>query len=181
MLELPYDPAALARKILENHFFSRDSTAVNLEYNDDIKAGCFVSLKKKADSSLRGCIGTTEPTRDSLAYEIAGNALAAALRDPRFPGLSPGELTDIYITVDILGEQQGVVDYDQLDPRKYGLVVVKGQRKGVLLPDLDGVETVEKQLEIAGKKAGLSPEEIAKGDFDLYRFPVHRFKEQKDE
>lgn len=134
------------------------------------RAGAFVSLHL-LDGSLRGCIGTFMPTRSNLALEIRDNAIAAATQDPRFEPVTAEELDDIEVTVDILSEPEKVTDTSQLDPRKYGVIVVSGYRRGLLLPDLPGVDSVEEQLRIALRKAGISERER----FDVYRFTVERY------
>ena len=179
MLDLPYNPAWLAREVLEEYFLRGEVDYERLEFTGDIQAGSFVSLKNRADNSLRGCIGTIEPCQDTLAREVACNALSAALKDPRFPALTAEELEEVYITVDILGSQERVEDRGKLNPEEFGVVVVKGSRRGVLLPDLEGVDSVERQLNIAAQKAGLSAREIERGNFTIFRFPVHRFKEDQ--
>lgn len=134
------------------------------------RAGAFVSLHL-LDGSLRGCIGTFMPTRSNLALEIRDNAIAAATQDPRFEPVTPEELDDIEVTVDILSEPEKVTDTSQLDPKRYGVIVVSGYRRGLLLPDLPGVDSVEEQLRIALRKAGISERER----FDVYRFTVERY------
>lgn len=133
------------------------------------RSAAFVCLKK--DGELRGCIGTFQPTRDSLADEIAANAISAACRDPRFPPVSKEELDALDVSVDVLGEPEPVSDTSQLDPRRYGVIVKRDNRIGLLLPDLEGVDSVERQLEIARSKAGISPHE----PIQLYRFTVERY------
>ncbi|AKI96537.1 AmmeMemoRadiSam system protein A [Kosmotoga pacifica] len=133
------------------------------------RAGCFVTLHKKG-GKLRGCIGTILPAKDTLAEEIRDNAIAAATRDPRFPPLSQEEFDDIVISVDVLGEPQEC-SVEGLDPKKYGVIVEKDWRRGVLLPDLAEVDTVEKQLRIVLMKAGISPTE----DYRLFRFTATRY------
>ena len=135
------------------------------------KAGCFVSLHR-LDGALRGCIGTIVPTQENLALEIRENAISAATRDPRFPPLTLEELDEIEVSVDVLGHMERVKSLEELDPRIYGIVVVKGFRKGVLLPDLPGVDSVEEQLRIACLKAGIDPREEGK---ELYKFRVERY------
>lgn len=134
------------------------------------KAGAFVSLHL-LDGSLRGCIGTFMPTRSNLALEIRDNAIAAATQDPRFEPVTAEELDDIEVTVDILSEPEKVTDTSQLDPKKYGVIVVSGYRRGLLLPDLPGVDSIEEQIRIALRKAGISERER----FDVYRFTVERY------
>jgi AmmeMemoRadiSam system protein A len=136
---------------------------------DKEKAAAFVSLKK--GGALRGCIGTFEPMHASLADEIASNAISAASRDPRFPPIEQDELPQLDISVDVLGAPEAVPDSSYLDPRNYGVIVRSGNRVGLLLPDLEGVDTVEEQVDIARSKAG-----IGRGEpVQLYRFTVQRF------
>jgi AmmeMemoRadiSam system protein A len=133
------------------------------------KAAAFVSLKRAG--SLRGCIGTFRPTQKSLADEIASNAVNAASCDPRFPPVEEEELDDLVISVDVLGEPEPVPDSSYLDPRRYGVIVQAGRRVGLLLPDLEGVDSVDEQLDIARRKAGINPGEPVQ----VYRFTVDRF------
>jgi AmmeMemoRadiSam system protein A len=133
------------------------------------KAGVFVSLKKFGD--LRGCIGTFMPTQGNIAQEIIKNAISAAVDDPRFSSVNVSELEDLSISVDVLSAPEEVKDISQLDPKKYGVIVSSGYKKGLLLPDLEGVDTVKYQIDIAKRKAGIYPGEKVK----LYRFEVKRF------
>ncbi|MFW6381464.1 MAG: AmmeMemoRadiSam system protein A [Bacillota bacterium] len=135
------------------------------------KAGVFVTIKKNGD--LRGCIGTTSPTRDNIAQEIIANALSASQKDPRFPPVQAEELDQLRFSVDILGESEQVESLAELDPQTYGVIVEKGQRSGLLLPDLEGIDTPEEQVEIACKKAGIP----SGSDLELYRFRVDRYEE----
>jgi AmmeMemoRadiSam system protein A len=134
------------------------------------QAGTFVSLHTK-DGALRGCIGTFQPTQPSVAEEVIHNAVSAATRDPRFPPVQLDELDDLDISVDVLTEPEPVDSVAQLDARKYGVIVQSGWRKGLLLPDLEGVDTPEYQIEICRRKAGIGPKEPVK----LYRFEVKRY------
>lgn len=133
------------------------------------KTGVFVSLKKKG--KLRGCIGTFTPSTGNVAEEIIQNAISASTRDPRFPPVSEEELNEIEYSVDVLSEPERVNSPEELDPKKYGVIVKKDWRKGLLLPDLEGVDTVEEQISIAKQKAGIGPEE----DIELWRFQVKRY------
>lgn len=132
------------------------------------RAGVFVSLKK--DGELRGCIGTFEPTAKSIAEEILQNAASAALRDPRFPPVKKEELDALVYSVDVLTEPELVADADALDVKKYGVIVEYRARKGLLLPDLAGVDTVEDQLRIARQKGGIP----ADAPIRIWRFTVER-------
>jgi AmmeMemoRadiSam system protein A len=132
--------------------------------------GVFVSLKKFG--ALRGCIGTISPTTDSVAEEIIRNAIEAALHDPRFPAVNDEELVDIDISVDVLMDAVPATKED-LNPKKYGVIVTKGYKRGLLLPDLEGVDTIEKQLSIACSKAGIDSED----DYEIEKFEVIRYKE----
>ncbi len=133
------------------------------------RAGVFVSLHK--EGRLRGCIGTIAPVRGSVAEEIRENAVSAAVRDPRFSPVRQDELASLEISVDVLGKPERIGSRDELDVKRYGLIVSKGGRRGLLLPNLDGVDTVEEQIAIALRKAGLSPREK---DFAMERFEVVR-------
>ena len=134
------------------------------------RAGVFVSLHKHGQ--LRGCIGTFEPTKDNVAEEIIANAISSSTMDPRFPPVTAAELDDLEYSVDILTEPEPVTDISQLDPKEYGVIVESGWKKGLLLPDLEGVDSVEEQIAICRLKAGISASEPVK----LYRFQVRRFK-----
>jgi AmmeMemoRadiSam system protein A len=132
------------------------------------RAGTFVSLHR--DDQLRGCIGTILPTHDTLANEVAANAVEAATRDPRFPPLQPEELDDLEVKVDVLHAPESCT-IDDLDPSRYGVIVTSGWRRGLLLPDLEGVDDVETQLDIVAKKAGIRPGEPCSYE----RFLVDRY------
>ena len=132
------------------------------------KAGVFVSLHKH--DRLRGCIGTILPTTPSVAEEIIQNAVSAAAEDPRFDPVKADELKWLEISVDVLGDPEPIESPADLDVKRYGVIVSKGHRRGLLLPDLDGVDTVEDQIAIAKRKAGI-PEN---SDVKLERFEVIR-------
>jgi len=134
------------------------------------KAGVFVSIHKLG--SLRGCIGTFEPKQKNVAEEIITNAVSSATRDPRFPPVAPDELKDLDYSVDVLTSPEEVADESQLDPKKYGVIVEAGWRRGLLLPDLEGVDSVDFQIDICRQKGGIDPGEPVK----LYRFEVKRYK-----
>ena len=123
----------------------------------DRTAGAFVSLH--AHGQLRGCIGTTGPTTASVAWEIVQNAVSAGARDPRFPPVSADELDQLEYSVDVLGAPEPISSPAQLDVKKYGVIVSCGGRRGLLLPDLDGVDTVEQQIDIARQKGGIGARE----------------------
>jgi AmmeMemoRadiSam system protein A len=132
------------------------------------RAGAFVSLHKNGE--LRGCIGTIGPTTYCVAQEIINNAISASTRDPRFPAVKEDEIDQLEINVDVLGEAEPVASPDELDVKRYGVIVSNGMRRGLLLPDLDGVDTVEQQISIARQKAGIGPSE----KIELQRFEVVR-------
>lgn len=133
------------------------------------QAGCFVSLKKFGQ--LRGCIGTIEPTQVSIASEIIHNGINAATRDPRFEPVKADELEHLICSVDVLTAPETVRDVRELDPIKYGVIVESGYKRGLLLPNLEGVNSVEYQLEIAKRKACILPNEQCR----MYKFEVKRF------
>lgn len=132
------------------------------------RAGAFVSIHKKG--GLRGCIGTISATTDSVALEIIQNAVSASTQDPRFPPVKAFELSDLDINVDVLGDAEPVTSIDELDAKKYGVIVECGRRRGLLLPDLEGVDTPMEQINICRQKGGIGPNEPVK----LYRFEVIR-------
>lgn len=134
------------------------------------RAGVFVSIKKHGQ--LRGCIGTFEPTTANVAEEIVANAISSATRDPRFPPVTSSELEDLEYSVDILTRPEPVKSVTELDPKKYGAIVECGYRRGLLLPDLEGVDTVDEQISICRAKAGISDKEPIK----LYRFQAKRYR-----
>ena len=133
------------------------------------RAGAFVSIHKLG--SLRGCIGTILPTTDCVAQEIINNAISASARDPRFNPITQDELQFLEVNVDVLGDPEDISSPEELDVKRYGVIVTKGRKRGLLLPDLDGVDTVDEQLSIAKRKAGIDPGDT---DVELQRFEVVR-------
>jgi uncharacterized protein len=165
----PY--AELAKKAVEEYVRNGEVLAPPAEIPTAMqrRAGVFICLK--IAGQLRGCVGTFQPCRNNLYEEIVHNAISAAVSDPRFSLVSPDELADIVYTVDILSEPEKISDISELNPRTYGIIVSKGSRRGLLLPDLDGVNTVEEQLTITKMKAGINPRDT---DVEIYRFIVER-------
>jgi len=166
----------LARRAVEKYIVSGQEADFEEEELPEIlkkEAGVFVTLKK--NNQLRGCMGTFRPVQKNAAYEIISNAMTAAENDPRFPEVQKEELNEILISVDILSEPEEVRDISELDPKKYGILVKGGHQTGLLLPDLDGIETAEKQLNVAKRKAGLREDT----EVEIYRFTVSRFKENE--
>ncbi len=133
------------------------------------KAGVFVCLKMHGQ--LRGCIGTFMPCYGTVAEEIIRNAICASTQDPRFPSVGKNELPSLEYSVDILSPPEKIHDVKDLDPKNYGVIVVRGGMRGLLLPDLEGVDTAEEQIRIAKIKAGIAPRD----DAEIYRFKVRRF------
>ena len=117
------------------------------------RAGVFVSIHK--DGRLRGCIGTFLPTRENIAREIISNAVSASTRDPRFDAVRPEELDKLEINVDVLSAPEKIRGKEELDVKKYGVIVSSGGKRGLLLPDLDGVDAVDEQVDIARRKGGI--------------------------
>lgn len=167
---------ALARKSLEHYV----TTGRRMEIPDGLpqemveySAGVFVSVHK--NGALRGCIGTIAPVQENIAREIVENAVSAAAFDPRFSPVTPDELPQLAYSVDVLGEPEAVDSMDALDVKRYGVIVEKGSRRGLLLPDLDGVDTPEQQVAIARQKAGIGADER---DVAIARFSVTRHGEK---
>lgn len=168
--EDPY--VKLARETIESYI--RDGVKPSLPDDlpkdmTDRRAGAFVSIHK--EGRLRGCIGTISGVYSCVGEEIIENAISASTRDPRFDPIKAHELPWLSINVDILSDAEDIESKDQLDVKKYGVIVTKGSRRGLLLPNLDGVDTVDEQVSIALRKAGLSENE--KG-YSLQRFEVVR-------
>lgn len=161
----------LAKKSVEEYItrgsLTRPPDVLSPEMRE--KAGVFVSIKKHLQ--LRGCIGTFMPVTENIAGEIIRNAIAAATEDPRFPVIEKTELPDLVYSVDVLSPPEKIGGMNDLDPKRYGVIVVSGRRKGLLLPDLDGVDTPEQQVGIARMKAGIDQSDHA----DIFRFEVRRY------
>lgn len=165
------DYVKLARKSLESYILKKETIEVPEGLPSEMykkRAGAFVSIHKQG--SLRGCIGTILPTEDNVAAEIIQNAISASSFDPRFDPITADELKYLEINVDVLGEPEDIASPSQLDVKRYGVIVSSGGRRGLLLPDLEGVDTVEEQIDIARRKGGIRPGERIK----LQRFEVVR-------
>ena len=167
------DPhVALARLSVETFVNTGRAAALPADVPSGLlerRAGVFVSLHEHGE--LRGCIGTIAATCDSVAEEVIQNGISACSRDPRFPPVRPDELDFLDYSVDVLGPAEPIESPDALDPTRYGVIVTKGWKRGLLLPNLEGVNTVAYQLEIAKRKAGIDPSD---DDIDLERFEVVR-------
>ena len=167
--EDPY--VRLARETVESYVLERSLSDVPEWATEEMKqnrAGVFVSIHK--EGRLRGCIGTFLPARENIAREIISNAVSASTRDPRFSPIEPEELKWLEINVDVLTTPEKINSKEDLDVRKYGVIVSNGSRRGLLLPDLDGVDTVDEQVEIARKKGGIREND----PITLERFEVVR-------
>lgn len=161
----------LARKTIEEYILTSRKGRIHEELPEEMRrqrAGVFVSIKK--EGRLRGCIGTIQPVQASIAEEIIENAVSAAVRDPRFSPIEPDELDKLSISVDVLGDTEEIDSPDKLDVKRFGVVVTKGYKRGLLLPNLEGVDTVEEQIAIAKQKAGIGEREQVR----LERFEVVR-------
>lgn len=136
-------------------------------------SACFVSIKTRA-RELRGCIGTVEPEHGTLAEEVVANAVKAATRDPRFRPVSHDELASLLYSVDVLGSLEPA-QFEDLNPATFGVVVTDrlGSRRGLLLPNIESIETAGQQVGVAARKAGIKPGEPLR----LYRFHTRRFSE----
>ncbi len=164
---------ALARKSVEHYVKTGSPLPMPVGLPDEMlieAAGTFVSLHKHG--RLRGCIGTIGPQEKCIAQEIINNGISACSADPRFDPVREDELDQLEISVDVLGPTEEIASRDELDPQRYGVIVSNGFRRGLLLPMLDGVDTVEEQIDIARQKAGIGTHE----DYSLARFEVVRHK-----
>ena len=135
------------------------------------RAGAFVTIHTASSGELRGCIGTIEATEDTLAQEVINNAISAATRDPRFPPVAPGELDDLRIDVSVLYPPEPIASVSELDPKVYGVIVRHGWRRGLLLPDIEGIDDAETQVRYARMKAGIGAHE----QIELQRFRVEKY------
>lgn len=161
----------LARKTIEDYICTGKRPVVPEGLPQEMyeqKAGAFVSIKKQG--RLRGCIGTIWAVQSNLAGEIIANAISAATRDPRFAPVRQEELKELSISVDVLGAVEKISSPDELDVERYGVVVTKNGRRGLLLPNLEGIDTVREQIAIAKQKAGIGEDETV----ELERFEVVR-------
>jgi len=136
------------------------------------KAGVFVTIM--SGKELKGCIGTYLPTQDNIAQEIIQNAIAAATEDYRFSPIQKEELDSLSYSVYILKTPVAIKDQGELNPRKFGIIVKAGRRSGLLLPDLEGVDTVEQQIAIACEKGGIDPRQE---NITIYKFTVEKYEE----
>jgi AmmeMemoRadiSam system protein A len=175
----PHPLVKLARETIEDYVRNRrvPPSPPEDELSSEMKqqGGVFVSIKKKGQ--LRGCIGTIEPRQTNVAEEVIENAVSAATRDPRFPPIGPEELKDLEISVDVLTTPEPIESLDQLDPKRYGLIVqslANPLKRGLLLPDLPSIRTAEEQFHHTKVyKAGIADEDEP---IQMYRFEVVRYQ-----
>ena len=161
----------LARRTIEAYVRTGEMIPVPEGLPEELyrkRAGVFVSIKE--EGRMRGCIGTIQAAQPSLVQEIIENAVSACSRDPRFPAIGREELDKLSISVDVLGDTEKISSAEELDVKRYGVVVTRGYKRGLLLPNLDGVDTVEEQIAIAKRKAGIGENDGVK----LERFEVVR-------
>ena len=137
----------------------------------EFRSGVFVSIKIKNNLNLRGCIGTIKPTQDNLAKEIIKNAVSAAMRDPRFKPIKIDELDELSFSVDTLTPLEPINSPIKLNPKRYGLSIKANNKQGILLPNLKGIDTPEKQIDICLKKADIPKN----SQYQMYRFEVKRY------
>jgi AmmeMemoRadiSam system protein A/AmmeMemoRadiSam system protein B len=163
----------LARLSLEKYVRENEILVLPNDIPDEMlknRAGVFVSLKK--NKQLRGCIGTIAPTTENIAKEIINNAISAGTQDPRFDSIGLDELDELEYSVDILGIPEPVVSINELDVKRYGVIVSHRERKGLLLPNLEGISSPQEQINVALQKAGISKHE----PYTTQRFEVVRYK-----
>jgi len=164
---------SLARKSLETYIYTGENLVRPQGISQNLlnsKAGVFVSIKK--DGQLRGCIGTISPVESCIADEIIRNAVSSGTQDPCFSRITEDELPSLVYSVDVLGRPEPITSMNQLDVKKYGVIVTAGRRRGLLLPNLDGIDTPKQQVAIALQKAGIASQE----SYDMERFEVVRHK-----
>ncbi len=161
----------LARRSVEEYVRRRKVLQLPHDLTPEMKErlGVFICIKKRGE--LRGCIGTYQPCCENVGMEIIRNAVAAASQDPRFLPVAEEELSELAYSVDILTAPEKVDDLRGLDPKEFGVIVSCGSRRGLLLPDLEGVDTVADQIRITKMKAGIAPGE----EVEVRRFRVRRY------
>ena len=168
----PHPYISLAREAIRHYLATGDVLNPAKEPDDPPPTGVFVSLydsvgPEEAEGSLRGCVGSYQPSATTLRREIAHSAVAAAVSDPRFPPLLDGEIDNLDVTVYLLDEPELIDGLDELDPSRYGVIVEgAGGRTGLLLPAIPGITTATQQVELARRKAPFSPDEPVR----LFRF-----------
>jgi AmmeMemoRadiSam system protein A len=160
--------AAIAAYVCEQRVLRPEDAPTPIEGEP---AGVFVTIHSRSTGDLRGCIGTIGPCEPELALETIHNAIAAATRDPRFPAVGPDELDDLEIDVSVLDAPELIESAAQLDPRQYGVIVERGRHRGLLLPDIPGIDDAATQIAIAREKAWIKPHDPVK----LYRFKVDKY------
>ena len=167
---MPDEFVELARKAVRTWVLEKKAieTPAPIPENMKGRAGVFVSIHE--DGDLRGCIGTFLPTTANIAHEIIEMAIEACYQDTRFMPVRPNELDKLEINVDVLSSPEPIDNIAQLDPKIYGVIVYRGPRRGLLLPDLEGIDTAEQQVAIARRKAGIYDD----GPVQLQRFKVTR-------
>jgi AmmeMemoRadiSam system protein A len=166
---------ALAKAAVENYIENKEIIFVPENFPKDFlarKAGVFVTIEK--DDNLRGCIGTYLPTRDNIGEETIHNAISAATVDLRFGPIKKTEFPHLTFTVYILGAPEKVENFSELDPQKFGVIVKSGQKFGILLPGLKGVDTLAQQIEICCEKGGIV---LKKDNAEIYKFTVEKNEE----
>lgn len=161
--------ATIERYVREKHRLKPSEAPAPVEGEP---AGVFVTLHTASTHELRGCIGTISPTEKSLVQEVINNAISAATRDPRFPPVRPEELDDLVIDVSVLYPPEPIESEAKLDPKRYGVIVQRGWQRGLLLPDIEGIDDVKTQLWYARRKAGLGDQEPV----ELFRFRVEKYE-----
>lgn len=161
----------LARQTIEDYLKEGKVIRPPKELSPEMSepAGVFVSLHR--GNQLRGCIGTFSPTTENVAQEVIRNAIESSTRDPRFSPLREEELEGLEISVDVLSQPEPVKSVAELDAKKYGVIIAAGGLRGLLLPDLEGVNTPEEQIAICRRKAGIGENEPV----ELFRFKVRRY------
>ncbi|MEG6616936.1 AmmeMemoRadiSam system protein A [Peptococcaceae bacterium 1198_IL3148] len=163
----------VARETLEHYVLGKSAPTygdqeIPAEFKG--KGATFVTIKKHGH--LRGCIGSVFPQKDNIVAEVQQNAISAGIHDPRFYPVEPDELEELTYSVDVLTAPEPVASIEELDPKRYGVIVRKDHRSGLLLPDLEGINTAEHQVSIAKEKAGIGADE----QVTLERFEVVRYK-----
>ena len=120
-------------------------------------------------------MGTIKPRNKWLYHEIVDNAIFAAFEDDRYVPLMEGELDDIVLKVETVSRPEKIQNVKELDPDRFGIIVRSQQQlEGVLLPQCEGIHTIEDQINLAMEKGNIPLSE--KDDLEIYRFNIEVFQ-----
>lgn len=168
----------VARNAIECRLAGREAARPPVGSALERSQGAFVTLKRRADGELRGCIGLVEP-HQALFDAVARAAAAAATEDGRFEPVTPGELPGIAVEISVLGPLR-TVRPEEVEVGRHGLLVRSGRRQGLLLPQVAGDHGWDREtfLDKACWKAGLPEDSWRKPGTEIQAFTADVFGEE---